>query len=215
MKTRCPACATTFRVTPEQLKARAGKVRCGQCDSVFNALDTLIDELVVLAPLPALATGTPQSLAEIALAAPTAADSASASDEIPVSEPLPGATGDTGLRVEALDFPAADTEEAPLIELAAPPPLHEDDDARETIEVDYPELREDFAFSDSSAPGELIVARTLTAPSDAGTENESEDASSPHAAADGDGDTEPATRSEPATGAGGSDDTPASPPAAP
>ncbi|MBK1681529.1 hypothetical protein CKO20_14235, partial [Rhodocyclus tenuis] len=190
-------------------------MRCGQCDSVFNALDTLIDELVVLAPLPALATGTPQSLAEIALAAPTAADSASASDEIPVSEPLPGATGDTGLRVEALDFPAADTEEAPLIELAAPPPLHEDDDARETIEVDYPELREDFAFSDSSAPGELIVARTLTAPSDAGTENESEDASSPHAAADGDGDTEPATRSEPATGAGGSDDTPASPPAAP
>ncbi|MBK7422007.1 MAG: zinc-ribbon domain-containing protein [Propionivibrio sp.] len=44
MKTRCPDCQTTFRVTPEQLKARAGKVRCGQCRSVFNALDSLLDE---------------------------------------------------------------------------------------------------------------------------------------------------------------------------
>lgn len=44
MKTRCPDCQTTFRVTPEQLKARAGRVRCGQCQSVFNALDSLLDE---------------------------------------------------------------------------------------------------------------------------------------------------------------------------
>ena len=44
MKTRCPDCQTTFRVTPEQLKARAGRVRCGQCRSVFNALDSLLDE---------------------------------------------------------------------------------------------------------------------------------------------------------------------------
>jgi predicted Zn finger-like uncharacterized protein len=44
MKTRCPGCQTTFRVTPEQLKARAGRVRCGQCRSVFNALDSLLDE---------------------------------------------------------------------------------------------------------------------------------------------------------------------------
>lgn len=43
MKTRCPDCQTVFRVTPEQLKARAGKVRCGECHSVFNALDSLID----------------------------------------------------------------------------------------------------------------------------------------------------------------------------
>lgn len=43
MKTRCPVCQTVFRVTPEQLKARAGKVRCGECQAVFNALDNLID----------------------------------------------------------------------------------------------------------------------------------------------------------------------------
>jgi predicted Zn finger-like uncharacterized protein len=44
MKTRCPGCETVFRVTPAQLKARAGKVRCGQCQSVFDALDSLLDE---------------------------------------------------------------------------------------------------------------------------------------------------------------------------
>jgi predicted Zn finger-like uncharacterized protein len=44
MKTRCPDCQTSFRVTPDQLKARAGKVRCGQCQTVFNALDSLLDE---------------------------------------------------------------------------------------------------------------------------------------------------------------------------
>ena len=44
MKTRCSNCQTTFRVTPDQLKARAGKVRCGQCQTVFNALDCLLEE---------------------------------------------------------------------------------------------------------------------------------------------------------------------------
>jgi predicted Zn finger-like uncharacterized protein len=49
--TRCPACATHFRVTPEQLKVRSGRVRCGECQQIFNALDTLIEE-PVLAMMP-------------------------------------------------------------------------------------------------------------------------------------------------------------------
>lgn len=44
MKTCCPSCKTIFRITPEQLKARAGKVRCGQCRTVFNALDALLED---------------------------------------------------------------------------------------------------------------------------------------------------------------------------
>jgi len=43
MLTRCPACRTAFRVTAEQLKPRAGRVRCGQCQAVFNAIETLVD----------------------------------------------------------------------------------------------------------------------------------------------------------------------------
>lgn len=53
MLTRCPSCATAFKVTPEQLKLRAGKVRCGKCQSVFNALDSL-DETPAGAPVAAL-----------------------------------------------------------------------------------------------------------------------------------------------------------------
>jgi predicted Zn finger-like uncharacterized protein len=50
MKTRCPECQTIFRVTPEQLKARAGDVRCGQCQTVFNALDHLLEETGTTVP---------------------------------------------------------------------------------------------------------------------------------------------------------------------
>ncbi|MBK7355070.1 DUF3426 domain-containing protein [Propionivibrio sp.] len=49
MRTCCPACRTNFRVTPDQLKVRAGKVRCGQCQAVFNALDGLLDESIAYA----------------------------------------------------------------------------------------------------------------------------------------------------------------------
>ncbi len=45
MRTTCPECRTTFRVTQAQLGARRGLVRCGQCRAVFNAYDTLLPEL--------------------------------------------------------------------------------------------------------------------------------------------------------------------------
>lgn len=41
MVTRCPHCATAFRVTAEQLQAHSGHVRCGCCASVFDAFPTL------------------------------------------------------------------------------------------------------------------------------------------------------------------------------
>lgn len=40
--TLCPGCRTTFRVTPNQLKAHGGDVRCGQCGQIFNSFATLI-----------------------------------------------------------------------------------------------------------------------------------------------------------------------------
>lgn len=44
MKTRCPTCDTILSVTPAQLKARGGRVRCGVCHNVFNALDHVAHE---------------------------------------------------------------------------------------------------------------------------------------------------------------------------
>ena len=39
--TTCPSCNTSFRVTPQQLAARHGQVRCGHCNKLFNGLETL------------------------------------------------------------------------------------------------------------------------------------------------------------------------------
>jgi predicted Zn finger-like uncharacterized protein len=45
MQTTCPECRTTFRVNQEHLGLRRGLVRCGHCNAVFNAYDTLLAEL--------------------------------------------------------------------------------------------------------------------------------------------------------------------------
>jgi len=47
MYTRCPTCSTCFRVTDRHLAIAKGKVRCGQCQLVFNALEHAIDDLPV------------------------------------------------------------------------------------------------------------------------------------------------------------------------
>ncbi len=39
--TQCPSCGTTFRVTPPQLQAQHGMVRCGRCAQVFDGFKTL------------------------------------------------------------------------------------------------------------------------------------------------------------------------------
>jgi predicted Zn finger-like uncharacterized protein len=40
--TRCPGCATVFRITPEQLAFREGQVRCGHCRAIFDANDHFV-----------------------------------------------------------------------------------------------------------------------------------------------------------------------------
>lgn len=43
LATRCFTCGTVFRVVQDQLKVSEGWVRCGRCNDVFNALETLFD----------------------------------------------------------------------------------------------------------------------------------------------------------------------------
>lgn len=42
--TRCPVCATAFRVQRTQLGARSGKVRCGKCGQIFDGVASLVEE---------------------------------------------------------------------------------------------------------------------------------------------------------------------------
>ena len=42
--TRCPACGTSFKVVPDQLRISQGWVRCGQCNEIFDASQSLRDQ---------------------------------------------------------------------------------------------------------------------------------------------------------------------------
>ena len=59
--TRCPACATMFKVVADQLKVAQGWVRCGHCGEVFDASLHLV---------PGDAAGFPDDLAEKPIDAP-------------------------------------------------------------------------------------------------------------------------------------------------
>ena len=52
--TQCPNCATTFRVTPLDLQAHGGDVRCGRCAHIFNGYSMLatLRELEPARPAP-------------------------------------------------------------------------------------------------------------------------------------------------------------------
>ena len=58
MYTQCPACLTTFKVTPAQLAARGGVVRCGICSSVFHAEQRRLQ--VTPPPAPQAAAAEPE-----------------------------------------------------------------------------------------------------------------------------------------------------------
>jgi len=64
--TRCPGCATVFRVKPEQLALRGGQVRCGHCKTVFDGVAQAVS---LAAPTPAQPDEPP--LDEAALGPPT------------------------------------------------------------------------------------------------------------------------------------------------
>lgn len=44
MFTQCPECQTTFRVTAQMLRAAQGRVRCGRCKTVFDAMTFLMSD---------------------------------------------------------------------------------------------------------------------------------------------------------------------------
>ncbi|MCL2635899.1 MAG: zinc-ribbon domain-containing protein [Betaproteobacteria bacterium] len=127
MRTRCPVCGTVFRVTSEQLRLKAGKVRCGHCRGVFNAFDQLLtDEALASAPpLPASETAAPPSAGETNEANVAAETTAVKSTDRPVASAA--GTAETTADTRAPDefkprrraFAAANTSSLP--EIVEPP----------------------------------------------------------------------------------------------
>lgn len=107
LATQCPHCQTTFRVAHDQLKLRAGLVRCGVCKQIFNGIENLLrpeeaDKAFPPAPVPATEPSLqPAAASEPAISTtpethgePPAADSpdlAASEESAPVSEQLPEA----------------------------------------------------------------------------------------------------------------------------
>jgi len=102
LATRCPACGTVFRVVQDQLKVSEGWVRCGHCQEVFNALESLFD----------LDHESPPEF-EAAQEARDFADThspANSPEDSPVKPPLP--PSDPGVELEPFTGPAGAAQDA-------------------------------------------------------------------------------------------------------
>lgn len=113
--TTCPACGTSFRVTPEQLAAHRGDVRCGKCQHIFSALKQL--EEVVPAPLPPVEEPSSDELSSTAMPSLVGVLPAETTDPFStpaVDEPLLEAPSEVeieqALELEPLELVAPQTE---------------------------------------------------------------------------------------------------------
>ena len=93
--TRCPRCRTLFRVTPAQLQARAGQVRCGRCMHAFDGYAGLAADQASASPAAHETADVETARTEAAQGGPAPAPSALRDDALPAA-PAAGA----GLSVE-------------------------------------------------------------------------------------------------------------------
>ena len=95
LATRCPHCHTTFRVAHDQLKLRAGLVRCGACKEIFNGIEHLLpqDNLAATDNVAATSAAVPQAPLTApqspTVPAPTASSAAPVAHQAPPTAPAP------------------------------------------------------------------------------------------------------------------------------
>lgn len=126
MYTRCPDCATVFRVTADALRVAQGDVRCGVCSNTFNAVVHLSEQ--AFPP-------------EVEQDAPPSPDDSMTVEELPGNENIE-LSEDQDLEFHG---DAADIERLFVVE--SPPPL-EFDPARVAASLTLAEARGDLASTD-------------------------------------------------------------------
>lgn len=130
LATRCPACHSVFRVVADQLKLRGGLVRCGQCHTVFDAInaltyldDTQLRRALGAAPAPAPAPSAPAPVATAQDAADAAPPDRRSPDFLIEPEPAPATTeaqaGDASPAPHGAASPLPERAAAAMRELAA------------------------------------------------------------------------------------------------
>lgn len=143
--TRCPGCATVFRVTPAQLALREGQVRCGHCRAVFDA-----NEHVVALDAPAVDEMDVHD--ELAAGRPTV--TLRSADALQPVEPAPARTPVDAVPAAAEPAPApVDAATAPIEPASAPveTPAAPMEDAEARTERAPPETSIDATSSADSA----------------------------------------------------------------
>ena len=87
--TRCPHCATAFRVTPLHLQAHGGDVRCGHCARIFNGFASLatIQEPEAVTLGATAISDTSANTSETAVAKKLSPSAAVSDEEVPAHAP--------------------------------------------------------------------------------------------------------------------------------
>lgn len=113
LATKCPHCQTTFRVAHDQLKLRAGLVRCGHCKEIFNGIEHLLPP-----ERPASTASTP--LPAQSSTVETAVDSTPVHDEQAMEEAVASAEAGSSPSLSP-DSAAQMIEEDETVAVAPPP----------------------------------------------------------------------------------------------
>ncbi len=170
LATQCPHCHTTFKVAHDQLKLRAGLVRCGACKQIFNGVEHLVppDQLTATAagPKPSTASSS-QPAGPSAPEQPAAPVSVAPRSDISVASDNAVATP-TDAPMDALEFaPNDDPEtqtrilapepEEPVPALAHQPRRMPDDDDEEDPLTRMTLV--DFSAFEDDEPSEVAPAK--------------------------------------------------------
>lgn len=153
MRTRCPVCSTVFRVTSEQLRLRAGKVRCGNCQAVFNAFDQLLSE----APEPLIETPVAEKV--VAQDEPPSPEFEASFEEPEVEAPkIEPEFEPEAVRADlADDFPPEAVEE-PFVEPTVDDKLEQSEEPADAAPEDFPQADAEPSEAPLAADPEPIQA---------------------------------------------------------
>ena len=154
--TRCPACATLYRVVPDQLRISEGWVKCGHCAEIFDASKHLIEaDCEPAAPLD-------RAVASPAEPEPPEVSVAASAPQMPLSmnppDPVQAASQDAGQVLLAQTL----LETGDSVSVNAPPEQAEDFDSTQALEAlrqEQIEITADISALQSTLPPEPLMVR--------------------------------------------------------
>ncbi len=108
MITRCPKCATAFRISEDHLKSAKGMVRCGNCLDVFNARENLHDPAKKTSP-----SSPTDSQDKSSLSKTEVAETPTAETQAPKTSPARSPSSGNAEQAEASDVDTAEQSASP------------------------------------------------------------------------------------------------------